>query len=168
MLNYLSSQMSKPNYSRGKLAVICIAASGLALGALGCGSDSATSADAPTKVVFIKQGDKVCRKADDREKTGLKAYSENHETEFGSENYELGLITAVGVPALEKEAEELSELTPPEGDEEKVDAIISAIESANEEAMQDPKRAAEGSEESPYAEPEKLARAYGFKVCGEL
>jgi hypothetical protein len=155
--------------SRGrKAAALCLSVTWLALGALGCGSDSSTTADAPTKAVFIKQGDRACRQADHREAVGLKAYAEKHEGDFGTKNYEAALIAAVGVPALEKEAEELSELTPPEGDEEAVDAIVAAIEEANEETLQDPTRAAEGSEDSPYAQPEKLARAYGFKVCGEF
>jgi hypothetical protein len=168
VLNLLSSQMMNTLDRRKRAAALVLAVAGLALTASGCGSDSSTSADSPTKAAFIKQGDKACRKTDHREAVGLKAYAEKHEGDFGTKNYELDLIAAVGVPALEQEAEELSELTPPEGDEEEVDAIVAAIEEANEETLQDPSLAAEGSEDSPYANSEKLARAYGFKVCGEF
>jgi hypothetical protein len=152
------------NIFRTLVAVVSLAS---VVAVAGCGDDS-SSAEAPSKAVFIKQGDKLCKKANDRQLALLQRYAKDHEAEGGTRGYEEKIVVVVGLPPMEEEAEQLSELTPPEGDEEKVDEIVSGIEEGVEKTKADPAGGLKPAGENTFAEAEKLARAYGFKVCAEI
>ena len=65
---------------------------------------------------------------------------------------------------FDRQVEEIRELGAPEGDEEKVEAILTALEDGAAEIEDDPSQALEGD---PLKEARELADEYGFKVCGE-
>jgi hypothetical protein len=68
------------------------------------------------------------------------------------------------VPALEQQVDDIRALGAPEGDEEQVDEILTAVEDASAEVADDPSRA---FEDEVLKEADELAKDYGFKVCGE-
>jgi hypothetical protein len=135
----------------------------------GCGSsddDEGTSEETLTKVEFIKQGDKICEEAEDRSEEEAEEFAEENgfELEKASEEQIEEAITEVLVPALNQQAEEIQALGAPEGDEERVEAIVTALEDGASEVADEPKLAFEGQ---PLKDASKLAKDYGFKVCGE-
>lgn len=76
------------------------------------------------------------------------------------------VVTEYFVPSLESQAEQLRELGVPEGDEEEVDAILTALEGATEELDEDPALLFD-AEANPLQEASELASTYGFGDCGE-
>ncbi len=136
----------------------------------GCGSsdddEGGEETQTLTKVEFIEQGDKICEEAEDRSESEAEDFAEENgfELEKASEEEIEEAITEVLVPALNQQAEEIQALGAPEGDEKRVEAIVTALEDGANEVADDPKLAFQGQ---PLKEASKLARDYGFKVCGE-
>ena len=155
------------NLSHHKLRSLVLAGAIMALVALavaGCGSDSSSSL---TKAEMIKQGDAICKKADERQAANFKKYVAK-KSQPGGKAGEEELIRTVGLPPLQEEVTELAELEAPSGDEVEVEAIIKAIEEGIEEGEEDPAAILETTAGSKFAEAEKLASAYGFKNCGKV
>jgi hypothetical protein len=146
------------------LAII-IPAMVLALVAVGCSSDtSATTDHAPTRAAFIKRADAVCERTDGEQKKGQIAFSEEHPKNSTKPLEEEAVLT-VGLPPVLEEAEELGELTPPQGDEARVEAIVKGLEEAVKKAEAKPSVLLREGSSGPFAEVFKLAREYGFKAC---
>jgi hypothetical protein len=142
----------------------------IAIVAAGCGSsDDSTDTVVLTKTEFIKQGDAICAK-------GSKALSQEAE-DFADENdidtnkptkeQQEEVIAAVVGPALQTQADELSELSAPDGEEDKTSAIIEALESGAEELEDDPGVLLKSSGKGPLDEANELANEFGFKECGQ-
>lgn len=136
-----------------------------ALGALvlttGCGDDNgSTGAGAPTKGEFVKQVEPLYQKfQDDIQSAGDQFFSgptKRSEADFVNEKL---------TPLLQGFLDDLGQLTPPEGDEQEVAAIIDAGEQALKEVQANPSliRAPEGSKKDPFREFSQLGPAYfGF------
>ena len=143
----------------------------VALAALlaGCGGGDDTTDSATvtlTKTEFIKQGDAICKEANEDNEAEAEEYAEENgfTLEKASKDQIEEAVAAVLVPSLELQAEELDALGAPEGDEDKVEEIVVALEDATGEIEDDPSLIFEGKS---LAKPNKLAEAYGFKVCGQ-
>jgi len=143
----------------------------VALAALvaGCGGGDDTTDETTvtlTKTEFIKQGDAICKEANEENEAEAEEYAEENgfTLEKASKDQIEEAVAAVLVPSLEKQAEELQALGAPEGDEEKVEAIVTALEDATAEIEDDPSSIFNGKS---LSKPNKLAEDYGFKVCGE-
>jgi hypothetical protein len=136
----------------------------LALIGAGCGSDSIGSGDsaAPTKAEFIKQGDAICQKANELEIARLKALEGPGGSAEADQEKQLRVVI---LPAVRKEAEEIGDLVPPEGDGGKVKAIVVAYEAALSEGEEDISTLLDGSS-SKFTKAFTLAQRYGFKICG--
>lgn len=139
---------------------------GLVIALSGCGDDSSTTAEAPAKADFIVAVDQICTEtsasvsaeAQKRFPSGAAPGEGNAIEKFFAE---------VSIPALADQFEQISELTPPSGDEEEVAAIVQAGNEAVAEAEKDP-----GSLnvltgfKTPFDEVSRLEQDYGFQVCG--
>lgn len=143
----------------------------VALAALvaGCGGgDDTTDSETVTltKTEFIKQGDAICKEANEDNEAEAEEYAEENgfTLEKASKDQIEEAVAAVLVPSLEKQADELKALGAPEGDEDEVEAIIVALEDATGEIEDDPSSIFTGKS---LDKPNKLAGAYGFKVCGQ-
>lgn len=118
--------------------------------------------DAPTQEDYIAQADEICREADEaldaviQEDFGTQQPSRQDLTEF---------TTAEAVPNLEGQLEELRALTPPEGDEETVNAIYESLSAAIEKIAADP-LAAIDQPPADFQEASRLASEYGMEECG--
>jgi hypothetical protein len=121
----------------------------------GCGSESRL-----TKAQFIQRSDAICKQAA-ADQVRLAA---QHKGEVVSGNFEA--VTAVFVPPMERELRRLKALSPPQGDEAKVRAILKGIESGVKDAKADYLDLFV-KETDPFTEADALARKYGFKTCAE-
>jgi hypothetical protein len=154
----------------GVLAAVLILA-----GCGGGGSDDSTTttSDASTpslsKADFIKRADAICEAGNKRTQSEYAAYAE--EKKLSSKNEPTPAQYAevsdeIQVPAFKRQAEELRALGAPTGEEAKVTAMLDALDAGIEEVEEaDPRKALE-STSSMFVEADKLAIAYGLKVCG--
>jgi hypothetical protein len=145
---------------------------GLLLGLilLGCGSsgESTETAAAPSKAVFIREADAICKKGDAKIQQDFRAFGKEHGFSTGGPSDQEGeeLVHQVLLPNLEKQADQIRALGAPSGDEEQIAAILEALEEGIEEVDAKPKHVFNGSTD-PFREANELAAEYGMKVCGE-
>jgi hypothetical protein len=131
----------------------------------GCGSDDKSSSDnAPTKAEFVKQADAICQK-------GSKEIDQKGKALFGggqkpTSAQQKQFATEVLLPNVEQQVSGVDNLTPPKGDEDQVNAIVTTAHAAIEKGKSDP-AALLSDKDDPFAKTNKLAREYGLKVCGQ-
>jgi hypothetical protein len=148
------------------LLVGCAALAALVAGCGGGSDDTSTGGQALTKAEFIKQGDAICKKSN--------AQIEEEANEFAEENgidknnpeqaQEEEVIATIVAPAVRSQAEAIAALGAPSGEEETVDTLVAAVEEGTEKMEADPKAVFEGKD--PLVKGSKLAKEFGFKVCG--
>lgn len=161
-----------------RLIVVLLGALAIAALAAGCGGGDdenttveATSSDtgpALTKAEFIEQGDKICLTASREYGEGIEEFlTENNvsQAKGPSPEQEEELLAEIILPRIKVEMEELRELGPPEGEEERVDEIFTGVEEVVAEGEDDPSTVS--GNENPFAEPNAKAKAFGFEVCGQ-
>jgi hypothetical protein len=161
------------------LIVPLFAVLAIGLVAAGCGSsdDSTTgstdggetSTASITKPELIKQGDEICTTGNEAIEEEAEAFAEENEidTEKATTEQQEEVVAEVVAPQVKAQAEEISALGAPSGDEDEVEAIVTAVEDAATEAEEDPSLIVEGEGAGPFKEANELATEYGFKVCGE-
>ena len=135
----------------------------LALVGTGCGGDEEATASI-TRSEFLQQGNAICRRGElERGKllTGAEKLVKPGE-ELGKAGKEKLILTAAVNP-YRKMTKELKELGAPEGEEEKVEAIIEAMEEAAQKAEDDPLLALESI--APFAKANKLNQEFGLTNC---
>jgi hypothetical protein len=143
----------------------------IAIVAAGCGSSSDDSTEASvelTKVEFIKQGDAICKEGGGKIEDEVDDFAQENDvdTDNPTKEEQEEVITSVVVPSLQTQADELSELGPPSGEEDEITAIIEALEAGAEKLEDDPATLLEGGA-SPLDEANELANEFGFKECGQ-
>lgn len=149
---------------RPRLALLIPAAlAALALIAAGCGSDeSDDEASEPlTKAEYITLGDQICAEAD----TEINATAEEQfgTTEAPAADEQEAFLSEVVAPSYQQQLDEISELTPPEEDQEEIDAILAALQELTDQAQDAPGELLKATEPP---EASALAQAYGFTACG--
>ncbi len=142
----------------------------LAIAVAGCGSSSDssdTTATALTKSELIKQGDAICEKGNKAIEKEAEEFAEENDvnTEKPTKAQQEEVIVDVVAPGVRAQVEEIGDLTPPSGDEAKIEAMVSAVEEGADELESDPAQLIEGT--NPLSKGSKLAVAYGFEECGE-
>jgi hypothetical protein len=140
----------------------------IAIFAVGCGGggDEGGSGEAsgPTKVAYVKRADAICTKTNEIEANGITKWEVEHGAKPGytikapSRLQELKLI----MPMIRQEIRELAALKPPPGEEDEVDAFVSAYQEAAKEKIAD----LLDGESDKYEKAFLLMRDYGFKTCG--
>lgn len=139
----------------------------IALAVAGCGGgDSSTSAaNSISKAAFIAKADAICKKGTERMQSGIFAALKTPQnlTKVSAAEQEK-IVTTVMVPSVSREAKELRALGVPDGDEEKVDAMIAALEEGVETAERDP-QAVTKSSDVVFGISSRIAGEYGLKVC---
>ncbi len=131
------------------------------------GDESSASGPAPSKAVFIKEADGICKATMDGFEGEVQSYAEEHGMSSGeapSTEQQVEIYEEVLLPAFVSQVDELEALTPPEGDEDTVGEIIDALHSGIEDAEGDPEQLVEGK--NPFSDASAKASAYGLKVCG--
>jgi hypothetical protein len=163
------------------LAVLAIAAIGIGCGSSGDdsggGGDGGTasgeaggggSPDDPTvsstsipKAQYVKKGEEICTK--------VPTEFEKLVEELPKKQQENKKITTpkAAIPPLRVASEEFAELGAPDGDEEKAEEIIAALEAAGDGLEKEPEGELSGPNSS-FAEFNKLTKQMGFKTCAEI
>jgi hypothetical protein len=144
------------------LAGICALAAAVAIG---CGS---SDDNAPTKAAFIKQADAICKKGNQEINKQAHAYFK----EVGLTRHEkptkeqvTHLADQILIPSVQKQVDGVEGLTPPKGDEDQVQAVTDAANSAIDKGKQDPASLL-SNKTDPFKKANQLAKSYGLKVCG--
>ncbi len=124
-----------------------------------------SSGAAPSKAAFIKEADKVCSKAelelseevlDFAKKNGIDIEKE----EEPSDDQKTEIYEQIVLPNISRQADELSQLTPPKGDEATIEELTSTLSDEADNA--DPSNL----DESTFEDASKMAKEYGLTSCG--
>ncbi len=147
----------------GMLAVGLIAA--------GCGDDDDESSDtgtdtvaaAPTKQEFLQQGNAICKQGGKEiDAAGDQVFGSGKPTPQELEAFTTGTL----VPGVQDQIDQIRALTPPEGDEDQIESILTKAEEALAEVEANPQSAfTEGND--PFAQVNQELNAYGLTTCGE-
>jgi len=93
---------------------------GLALIAAGCGGgqqaggeESSGTGAAPSKAQFIKQADKICAQADNRQDRMRGIYLKKHTNAEASQAGQIGMVAEAALPPIDQEVARLAALEPP-------------------------------------------------------
>lgn len=127
---------------------------------------SETSATPLSKKAFVKKGDAICEGIPKTYGNELKAL-ERELKKKGKKPTKSEQNLRAAVPPLHVAVEEFQQLSPPEGEEAKVEAIIKALESAAKGLEEKPESELSGPK-SPFNEFQKLTKAYGLQFCSQL
>jgi hypothetical protein len=127
---------------------------------------SAASQSGPlTKKAFVKEAEAICHKIPatygEKSEALAKSMKNGQKPTTGETNLK------AAVPADHLAIEELEALSPPTGDEQKVEAIIQALENGVKGVEEQPESELSGPK-SPYAEWQKLTKDYGLSFCSQL
>jgi hypothetical protein len=140
----------------------------LVLALAGCGGEDeegfpAGVSQPATKVEFLREADRICVSSEAR----IEAAADDLLRERGAPHPEQVERVALGiaVPALETEVRAIGSLTPPEGDEAEIEAILDATERGIAQIEADPRRLADGPPPG-LREAQRLAERYGSTECG--
>lgn len=128
--------------------------------------ESSESGAAPTRAVFVKEADKICKDAETNLVEELTDYAEANGISTEKEpddDQKVELTEKVVLPNLRGQAEKLEALTPPEGDEATIEELTSSLSGAVAEAEEDPSVALDGN---LLDDASKKAQAYGLHDCG--
>lgn len=142
------------------LVVVAVLAAAL-LAFVGCGGDDETTA--LTKAEFTKQANAGCKEHQkEREELFKKVTNELDPSEVTRADQER-LISEVLLPPFEKDIENLKSLGAPAGDEQRVEAIIEAMEKAIDKVEAKPLVALRTN--SQFSEARAAAVKYGLDDC---
>lgn len=155
---------------------VALAAVALAVIAMGCGggddedgSDGGeATASAPlSKSEYIKQVDAVCAKGGKESEAEFTRFVKSKAIAKGQQ-LNADQIAEVGsdilVPALKKQADQIAALEPPPADVDQIDEYFTGIDAAIRELEENPEEAKFTAK--LFADTDKIAQKYGFKVCG--
>ena len=118
-----------------------------------------------SKDEFITEADAICEAGDQE----IDAEAQDFFPEGGSPGAaeEEAFVSEVVVPNIQEQLDGIAALTPPEGDEDEVQAILAAAQQAVDELEEDPSAlSGGGGGGDPFAEANRLAQDYGLKACG--
>lgn len=153
----------------------------------GCGGDSGgqevdTALLAPSRSGYISQADGLCGFYQDRtERQGREALGlgagDFRLLDSGDVVFKPGrrppdsaiarFVAEVAVPNLDDQLAELRAIQPPSGDEARLGAIYESTGQAAQKLAAEPAQALDPARMSALFDPPlKLARAYGFRLCG--
>ena len=125
------------------------------------GATGAATGEPLAKAEFVEQADQICA-AGDKKINAAPGPGQNP----SDEDFEQ-FTTETLVPEIQAQIDGIRALTPPEGDEDEVTAILDAAQDAVDQLEQDPGVILEeGAGNDPFEEANQLAKDYGLKECG--
>jgi CRISPR/Cas system-associated endoribonuclease Cas2/predicted small secreted protein len=152
---------------RGPIALIAaVVVAAMLVAGCGGGDDSSSSSGSITKEEFIAKADAICKEGTQRmQKAIFVALKDKQSLTKLSQSEQEKLVTTVIVPSVKREVKELRALGTPDGDDEKADAMISALEEGVETAESNPE-AVTSSSDVVFGISSRLAAEYGLEACG--
>lgn len=163
--------------SRLSIPLVAIAAgliAGLVLAGCGGGDSSSTTGAsgasgtqgaALSKSEFLAQGNAVCAKGN--KEINAEAKKIFTQGQAPSQATQEKFVTDTVIPNIQGQIDAIEALSPPSGDEGQVKAITDAAQSALDKAKADPSLLTDqgGGQSDPFAEANKLGKAYGLDAC---
>ena len=141
----------------------CLAA--LALVGAGCGSDKSSEKSSISKAEFVKKGNAICSQGNKEiEAKGRKVFGGTPNKKPSKAKMK-EFASTVLLPSVEDQVNKIRALGAPKGDEAKVKAILDAADEGIQKGKQNPLSLAQEGP-GPFQKANKLATAYGLKVCG--
>lgn len=132
----------------------------LALAVTGCGGSDSTGPPL-TADEFIVRGDEICQSgAEDRAKEAAEWFGDDPRPSRAKRR---SFVADVVGPNYRGQLEQLRELSPPQGDEARIDEILTGIEHLARNAESDPDDMLKAHSKTKAA---RLAAGYGFMSCG--
>jgi len=135
---------------------------------VGCGGgeDSSTATGTVSKAAFIKKANAICKQGIERMQRQIFAElkTKNGIRKPRPSEYE-ALVGKIIVPNVRTELRQLHALELPDGDEERIEAMIEALEEGLETAEDNPEAVA-ASSDAVFGIASRLAGEYGLTVCG--
>jgi hypothetical protein len=123
-----------------------------------CGGSSSST----TKADFVKDANAVCTKGEQQRSEVFSRLSQEYAgKEVTQTNREEAILELI--KPYEQQTEQLAELAPPQGEEKRIEAMVSAMEEGASRAQADPGIVLNGG--APFGKADSLAVAYGLKHC---
>ena len=136
----------------------------LVVAGCGGGSSSPTTTAGLSKSQFVAKGNQICAKGNQEiNAAAKKVFSSSQEPSQAAQNK---FVTATVIPGIQSQIDGIKALPAPSGDEDQVNAITSAAQSALDKVKSDPTLLTQQSGTDPFAQANKLANAYGLTQCG--
>lgn len=143
----------------GALATVLLAA-----GCGGGGDDSASGS--VSKEAFIAKADAICKHSNERMEDAFVRYFKANDVKKPNQAEYEKLVGLILVPNIKREVKELRALGVPDGDDERVDGMITALEEGIETAEEDPEVVARNSSDTIFGIASRIAKEYGLEICG--
>jgi hypothetical protein len=127
----------------------------------GSPEDPSISSTSIPKAQYVKKGEEICTKVPEEFQKVV--------TKLPKKQQENPKVTTpkAAIPPLRVASEEFAEMGAPDGDEEKAEEIVAALEAAGDGLEEEPEGELSGPKSS-FAEFNKLTKQMGFKTCAEL
>ena len=146
--------------------IVAVIAALLVAGCGGGGDSSGSSADSISKEEFVAKADAICKDGTERLQAAIgRILKDQPNITKVSQAEQEKIVTTVLVPNVSKEVKELRALGAPDGDEERVDAMVTALEEGVETAERDP-QAVTKSSDAIFGIASRIAGEYGLTTCG--
>jgi hypothetical protein len=148
--------------NKGIFSTVLVALTALSLLVAGCGGGE-DETSSPSRKQFLKQANAICQEqTQKRNKIIQDAISGSDQNKL-LPKAEREQIIVDALPPYAETPEKLEALGAPEGDEEKVEAILEAMEKAAADAKANPSVALTSTKQ--FEEANKLASGYGLTSC---
>ncbi len=156
---------------RGPIALIAaVIAAALLIAGCGGGGDESSANVSISKEDFIAKADAICKQGNKQMERELFKFLRESGTGGSlrkpSVEQNEKFIETVLIPNLQREIKEIKALGVPEGDEEKVEAMIAALEEGLETAEDETETVAAGTSDIVFGIASRLAGEYGLETCG--
>jgi hypothetical protein len=130
--------------------------------AAGCGSSKKSTA--LSKAEFLKRGNAICRRGNQEiNRAAQKIFPNSHARPNQADEKKFATNTLI--PSVQGQIDGIKALGAPKGDESKVKAIVTSAQTALEKGKKNPLLLT-SNKQDPFANTNKLAKAYGLTVCG--
>jgi hypothetical protein len=123
----------------------------------GCGSSDSDGEAALKKAEFLLDANAICVTTRD---VDLRRALGRHPTPTELARF----VRRILVPTIQREVDRIRALTPPEGDEEEISAILDSAQAAIDEVEAHP--GVVNARPNPFRESTRLAHSYGLDACG--
>jgi hypothetical protein len=145
---------------KGVFGSIFAVAAALCLVAItGCGS---SSEDTLSKAEFEKQAAAICKKSEEERGKAIASVIENADPK-GDQQAQQEQVIKKAMPTYEEAAQQIEDLGAPEGQEEKVEALVEAMEEAADKSNADPHTAVASN--VFFRKADKIAQEFKLSGC---
>ncbi len=154
-----------------RLVQILIAGCAAAFVVAGCGSSGGdTSTASLTKAEFVKRADAICAKGNKQLQVQVVGYAKKvgwSGKTPPTDAQATEIASTILIPSVQSQHDKIDALGAPSGEEDQVNAILTALQDAIDQAKKDPAALVRQPHDPTFTKADKLAQDYGLTVCGQ-